>query len=378
MPVCILIKANAYFVILFVDAINFKKFRKRMYLYTSSFDSNSIWGAFSFRNRFPGPINRSPLLLKGGLHEGTIVQVEPEQERTGFRIAQCLVPVPFYQPYKIASLLSQYGYEPISPFTVKTRSFIDALMGRPKVNCVFLPGILGYLKGLADKHGKSCCVAGLGPSLIVAVIELFVTLSLEQPVEDFIRQLCEFPKLEKNHNQYSTNEVIVYGLKNTIIRSLALLSSYPFIVVGNICILRCIKGEPSVWVWSVVREVWQEAGVTGFYSGLLALLLYDVVNLWCLAPVIEWIRWSSVAKYNALMEPFIMTASSFFISSFTYPLHLVCGLMTANNCSARLTLAIPALPPFPSSQACFKHLYNTGIWFKGSSILLRRLVLTEL
>ena len=342
-----------------------------MYSSTHSFDSNSIWGTYFFRNR-------SPLLLKGGLLEGTIVQVEPEPEHTKLRIAQALIPCPIYQPYKIASLLSQYGYEPISPFTVKTRSLTDALMGRPKVNCVFLPGIVGYLKGLADKYGKGCLFAGLGPSLIVTVIELFVTLAFEHPVEDFILQICEYPKLEENHNQYSINEVIVYGIKNTVIRSLALLFSYPFIVVGNICILRCIKGEPSVWVWSVVREVWQEAGIMGFYSGLLALLLYDVVNLWCVAPVVEWIRWSSVGKYNTLLEPAIITAFNLVSTSFTHPLYLVCSLMTANNCSARLNLAIPALPPFPSSQACFKHLYNTGIWFRGSSILSRRLVLTEL
>lgn len=349
-----------------------------MYFSNNSFDSKSIWGAYFFRNRFPGPINCSPLLLKGGLHEGTIVQVEPEPEHTLSQIknslGQCLV----YQPYKIVTLLSQYGYEPISPFTVRTRSLTDALMGRSKVNCVFLPGIFGYVKGLADKHGKSCVIAGLGPSLIVEVIELFLTLTIEQPVEDFVRQVCEYPKLERNHNSYSTNEVIVYGIKNTIIRSFALLSSYPFIVVGNICILRCIKGEPSVWVWSVVREVWQDAGVMGFYSGLLALLLYEIVNLWCVAPVVELIRWSSVAKYNPSLETSITYAAKLCISSFTYPLQLVCSLMTANNCSARLNLAIPALPPFPSSQACFKHLYNTDIWFRGSSILFRRLVLTEL
>ncbi|KAI6655099.1 Mitochondrial carrier-like protein 1 [Oopsacas minuta] len=346
-----------------------------MYFSTSSLNSRSIWGVslspqFKTEIRFSSTICLPLLQLNGGSDPD--LPQPPKQ----FKVSSFLQ-ILLFNIGKVSSFLVQYGYEPVSPYTVATRSITDYLMGRPKVSCVYLPGIYGYSKGLVQKFGWSCVLAGVGPGLTIKLIEEIIEMQLAHPIENFLCKKFGYHMQNDNYPFFNMKKIMVVCIQKTIISSVTLFYTYPIIVVENNCILRCIKGEPSVWMWNIFRQVWQEAGIGGIYSGVIPLLLGQITTIWCMEFILEIYRLITHNEVK-LLNCLFYYLSSFVVSYLTYPAYLVSGIMSANKSTARLNLEIPQLPVFKSSLACFKHLYNTGIWFRGSSLILRRFICTEL
>ncbi|KAI6655098.1 Mitochondrial carrier-like protein 2 [Oopsacas minuta] len=365
-----------------------------MYFSTTCLCSKSIWGISLSPQSKPNKFNKNPLFtkcgsslpLKGGYgHEpGQSAELEESNEKDdneyygiGNAITNAFTLTPLYQPFKVSRFLIQFGYEPVNSYSIKSRGIIDFLMNRPESTYVYLPGILGYSRGLAQKFRWGCLFAGLGPSIFQMLIDSTFDIIWNQRVERYLIDMIDYKEQVDRYPFFDTNKIFLYGMRASIIQSMGMLYSYPFFVVGNICILRCIKRQPSVWMWSVFREVWDEAGIGGFYSGILALWLYQIINLWCEEIMVEAFRLILVKlteDNNDKKEKNgnSYTVSHFIISSITYPLSLVSNIMTANKCSARVNPILPQIPQFTSWLDCFQYLYNTNIWFRGSSLLQRR------
>ena len=326
--------------------------------------------------------NSSPLRLKGGFRESvndpTLINganEDNERDGIGLGFVNAFIFTPLFQPLKVMRFLIQHGYEPVCPYSVTSRGVTDLLMNRPASVCRYLPGIIGYSKGMALRFGWKSLFAGLGPSLCQMTIDTTFDVKWSQPVDKFLIQLLDYTNNDVRSPSFNLRKVLFLALKASIIQSFSMFYSYPFYVVGNICILRCIKGEPSVWMWSVFRQVWQEAGIGGLYSGILALWLYQVINVWCEEFLVEFFRTimlyftDEVGDKDGTGD---YTASHILITTITYPLSLVSSIMTSNKASVRPNFNIPQLPQFTSCLDCFRHLYNNDIWFRGSTLLQRR------
>ena len=324
----------------------------------------------------------SPLRLRGGFRESANdstssngASQDSQEGGIGLGFVNVFIFTPLYQPLKVTRFLIQHGYEPVSPYSVTGRGVIDYLMNRPASVCRYLPGIIGYSRGMAHKFGWKSLFAGLGPSLCQMMIDTTFDIRWSQPVDKFLIELINYTNTDVRSRSFNMKRVLLLSMKASIIQSCSMFYSYPFYVVGSICILRCIQGEPSVWMWSVFRQVWQEAGIGGFYSGILALWLYQVINVWCEEFLVELYRTlmlhitDEVGDKDGTGD---YTASHLLITSFTYPLSLVSSIMTSNTSSVKCNLDIPRRPQFTSCLECFRHLYKNDIWFRGSTLLQRR------
>ena len=343
--------------------------------------SNPIWG-FSFRFsaiekqntkwetnlcKKMGQTSSPP--LKGGDGGDT---PELEEELFGNLAKMCLF-IPLFQPFKAIRVMMQFGYEPVSPYPIKGRGLVDRVMDRPESTCLYLPGIFGYSKGIVRNHGWGCLVAGLGPSLAQAIIDTFVEARFSRKIDTFLAEKLDYD-FQNPTPGFDLKRVLFCGLKANIIQTISLIQTYPLLVVGNLGILRCIKGEPSVWIWSLFREVWEEAGFGGFYSGVLAMLVYQFLNVWLEEFLVEFMGFV-INKINHPIERntgIDFTLAHLLVTSFTYPFLLISNIMMVNKCSVRKNNKFEELPIFPSWSTCLKHMYRVGTWFQGSSVLQRR------
>lgn len=324
----------------------------------------------------------SPLLLKGGFRESAndATSLNGANEDDGengiaLGLVNAFIFTPLYQPLKVTRFLIQHGYEPVSPYFVTGRGVTDFLMNRPASVCRYLPGIIGYSRGMTHNFGWKSLFAGLGPSLCQMLIDTTFDIRWSEPVDKFLIKLIGFTNNDVRSYSFNLKKVLFLSMKASIVQSFSMFYSYPFYVVGNVCILRCIKGEPSVWMWRVFRQVWQDAGIGGLYSGILALWLYQMINVWCEEFLVEFFRMLMLYVTNEVGDKDgtgDYTASHILITSFTYPLSLVSSIMTSNKSSVKRNLNIPQLPQFTSCLDCFRHLYNSDIWFRGSILLQRR------
>ena len=359
--------------------------------FSSTFlSSNLIWGVSTYPHyksvrlevvKFSKFIRPSlPLPLKGGSGEESEEDSASEAFINGF--FKVTVFTPIYQPLKTIRFLIQCGYEPISPYCTTGRGFFDFLMDRPDSTYTYLPGAIGYSRGLFRHYGWGCFSAGMGASMLETLIDSLTEAFWTQLVDAFLNYIFSFEKKEERYPYFNSKKVAKAGFKGSILNFITMLHSYPLFVVGNICILRCIKGEPSAWIWTIMREIWNEAGLRGFFSGFLAILVYRLINVWCEEVVVEVLRlMMQRLNENHTNDTYMNTNYGlihWIISSFTYPLFLIGNVMSVNKCSARyLNNKLTYFPVFPSWTACFKHMYNAGIWFRGSSVLQRRLLYTE-
>ena len=327
------------------------------------------------------------LPLKGG-NGGEPAQL-PEQEPGGDItdavsnvFTKVTIFTPLYQPFKVMRFLIQCGYEPVRPYSLLTRGFMDFLMDRPQSTYTYLPGIIGYSKGLFRIYGWGVFCAGLGPSMLECLLDMLNEAFCTQILDRVFLDVFNFKRIEERHPYFDSKQVLILGLKSSMLNFIILLVSYPLFVAGNVSILRSIKGEASVWIWTILREVWSETGVAGLYSGFLAILAYRVVSGWCEEVCVELMRLLmqrlNEDNANETNRNANYTIAHFVITSITYPLYQTGTIMSINKCPAKIMgNKLPLIPVFSSWLACFKHLYTTGTWFRGSAVIQRRLLYTE-
>jgi len=132
-------------------------------------------------------------------------------------------------------------------------------------------------------------------------------------------------------------------------------------------------------IWSSVNEIYQEEGISGFFSGVVPFLLGELVALWIFRTINylltsqipnEWNNSETQNVGKSEIKTYTTAISQYIASMVTYPFQLLTTLMAVND--TRLAGGNPPLMPiFDSWTDCWVQLGQKGLRNRGSTLFRR-------
>ena len=293
-------------------------------------------------------------------------------------VMRAIVNVPVY-PIRFVQILIQLGFEPTPP--QKSYSFVF------RQHLYYYPGLFGYARAIVREEGWRALYRGVGASVVSEVVQLTARGILTPPVQRAVSWLPlsvvdsgdDVPDTEENVQ--TSRAVVVRHTRNFIssvtMETLVELFYHPFHVITVRAVAQHI-GRENLFssVWSSVKEIYREEGISGFYAGIVPAILGHVSNIFVynllrLAFELVVMRVSSnlgKAVIQGLIEvPLLM----YLPRTYSYPFTLMSNMMAVNNCGLRAGLP-PRVPVFDGWRDCYRYLKASGSLYRGSVIFLPR------
>ncbi|CAH1250857.1 MTCH2 [Branchiostoma lanceolatum] len=268
-------------------------------------------------------------------------------------------------PMTYVKVLIQVGHEPIPPRATNN------LFGRP---ILILPGLLQYMGHIRKMDGFLGLYRGLLPRICTGIIGTSVNsrimehMKASHPVDpikdtDDLRTVAE--KFVKTTSQ------------ETAARCLAVVVSQPFHVVTIRCMVQFIGRETAYsGPFSAVSEIWNNEGISGFFSGLVPRLLGEVFTLWLCNILAHLINTYLLPNDESLtnvseFKSYSQAITGFLANMVTYPFTLVANCMAVTG-SGLAAGQHPNMPLYTDWNDCWKHLDRMGQLKRGSSLFWRQ------
>ncbi|CAG9763287.1 unnamed protein product [Ceutorhynchus assimilis] len=261
-------------------------------------------------------------------------------------------------PFEYAKVLIQIGYEPIPPRAATN------IFGKPTLK---LPNIFEYVKHIRSVDGFGGLYVGLAPKLCGNVLSSIVA----QRCTDYLllpeNQDLEF---EEEETEETRKKKCVAAMKCDVMsRTAAILISQPFHVITVRMMAQFVGKETKyVGVFGSIKEIYQQNGVLGFFSGLVPRVLGDILAI-ILAGGLTY----TVNRYLVEDKEFkVFTAASmnFIATAVMYPFQVVSHCMAVTN--SGLLIGSPTyMPHYNSWIDCWMDLAKTNQLKRGSSLLMR-------
>lgn len=261
-------------------------------------------------------------------------------------------------PIEYAKILIQIGFEPIQPKPTRT------LLGRPALS---LPNVFQYIGYIRKKKGFFGLYHGVAPRVCGNFVHTYVS--------ERITKLMPLQRRAENgeNGNEGTEDKVLYFFQHTgrsmVSQCVAIIASQPFQVITVRMVAQFVGGEKTYnGIFSSIREIYAQEGISGFFSGLVPRIVGDLLLLWlssCLTFVIN----TYLIKDKDL-QSYTEASMSFIASAVTYPFLLVSRVMTVNN-SGLVAGMPPQMPIYISWTDCWSHLKAQNQLKRGSSLLWR-------
>ena len=300
-------------------------------------------------------------------------------------IVRAVLSAPFH-PIKLVSVLIQLGYEPLPPEQRYSFIFRQYLW--------YYPGIFGYARSIARQDGWRALYRGVGGSMFAEVVHLSAVGVIRPAVNHMISKIplrVVPPDSEGNvpdtepevENVETIRAVLVSALRTFLTNSITSVAVelvvHPFHVISIRMIAQHV-GKEHIYnsVWSSMKEIYREEGLSGFYSGIVPALLAHLTR--CVIYSSMWVLFEMMAihtPYNwakmLIRVPLRMPLLNYLPRSYSYPFLLMSNVMAANT--PKLTISQPPYSPtFNSWTESYKHLKSIGALYRGSVVLFPRFV----
>ncbi|KAL9984935.1 hypothetical protein ACROYT_G007282 [Oculina patagonica] len=292
------------------------------------------------------------------------------------------------QPLTCVRLLMQVGHEPIPP--TPSRTFLGTKVLR-------LPSFFQYANHVKKLNGWSGLYRGLLPRVYSSMIGTLVNNTILQAMGTKDNALVPLVHPENKTKEEELLEFAEETCMQTVAKCSALIISHPFYVISVRMMVQFV-GQETIYsgLRSSIREIYNNEGLAGFFSGVIPRLIGEVLSLWLYRGACF-----LVSKYVIDSEDRGTVGYTFKVSreegfSFkrnkvsrrkevqvyanglfqyaagviTYPFVLVSHMMIVNH----VGLAggePPAMPVFSGWTDCFKYLRKTGNLWRGSSMFRR-------
>ena len=303
-----------------------------------------------------------------------------QQQKDTFRgyVTKTLTSAPFH-PLRLAQRLISMGYEP-----VPARRQYSIVYHQYRY---YYPGIIGYFKGIARQDGWRALYRGLGNWIIDEIVTSTVQSVVQRKVSAAVRKLPlsvvsggeDVPDTEENVE--TTRAVAVRAVRMLIVSAITQTTVEILVRPFHVIVIRSMAqhvGKEALYstVWGAASEIYNEEGVSGFYSGIIPAILGHICS--CLLYSALWFGFEIVAintPYNwakivirGLVE---VPMLAYFPRSYCYPFTLMSTLMAVNNCRLKAGLP-PQMPIFDGWRDCYRYLRTSGLMYRGSMIILPR------
>ncbi|XP_066932581.1 mitochondrial carrier homolog 2-like [Clytia hemisphaerica] len=257
-------------------------------------------------------------------------------------------------PLTYIKVLIQVGHEPIAP--VKTTTLFGKTVYR-------LPNFIQYGKHIKRVDGWLGLYRGLGPRLVSDFIG--------STVNNAVTTKLNVSKDEEPDKSPGT--FIRETGQLTIAKTCSIVVSYPFHVISIRMMVQFVGRETYYNnIFSSIQEIYNEEGISGFFSGVVPFLIGELVALW-ISRTISYLIRKQLPHEEASrdeVKSYSSQLSGFIASMVTYPFHLVNTLLAVND--TRLVAGNPPLMPiYESWTDCWVELGKKGLRHRGSSLFRR-------
>ncbi|XP_078000113.1 mitochondrial carrier homolog 2-like [Glandiceps talaboti] len=264
-------------------------------------------------------------------------------------------------PMGYVKVLVQVGHEPLAPTLGRN------IFGRQQMQ---LPGLFTYIKHIKSVDGFLGLYRGFLPRLCSGFAANIVTSRFQ----DFLNDPDEDDEERRKAVDKSLNTVLVKTGKQTVARFAAIIASQPFHVITVRSMVQFVGRETKYSsVFGSFKEIYNEEGILGFFSGLIPRLLGEIFALWLANTLMHiinaYILDEEMANANEIRS-YSTAVTGFFSNMLTYPFSLVSNVMTVNNCGLAAG-DLPKMPIYVNWTDCWRDLSKTNQLKRGSSLFWR-------
>lgn len=281
-----------------------------------------------------------------------------KNESTWSGIALRLLMNTVSHPIEYAKVLIQIGHEPVPPYATTT------LFGRP---ALALPNVFQYVAYIKSVDGFVGCYRGLGPKLCASTVSGITY----QKVYEGVR--FEDNKVTTNVDELSEEERrrrFLQDLSREIAcRTCAIIASQPFTVIAVRMMAQFVGGENKYsGILCSIKEVYNENGLFGFFSGVVPRILGEVASLIIASSLTFVINAYLVDDHD--LRTYTSASMTFIAGAITYPFQVVSNCMAVTN-SGLTAGRPPQMPLYISWTDCWSNLSHMNQLKRGSSLLFR-------
>lgn len=257
----------------------------------------------------------------------------------------------------------QVGYEPLAPVPSTTFIFRRDVLVYPNIF-----KYMGYIKSIDGFRGL---YRGVIPRVLAGTFGNMVQINVHGRIkesepkpkdkeipgeddEDFMPWLQKFAK--------ETSE-------ETLSRCCGVVASHPFHVIMVRSMVQFVGKETRYnSIWSSTKEIYEQEGILGFFSGLVPRLIGEVFTIWFTSFLVRFLNKYLVQEKD--LKSYTGAACGLVVSHFTYPFTLVTNVMAVSG--SRLAAGQPPMMPVYSSWTeCMSSLSSEGNLKRGASAFWR-------
>ncbi|XP_055343005.1 mitochondrial carrier homolog 2-like [Paramacrobiotus metropolitanus] len=298
------------------------------------------------------------------------------------------------QPFNLAQVLMQIGYEPFP-----ARPGVD-IFGR---SAYYLPSVLDYLQHIRKEAGFKGLFLGLGPTLGVVIGGIYAYKGSERLVKyiydewylgrPVTLEVKRFGFLEPADVSGRSSNAMEFGmlrfepketvgisytaanfaedlLKEISVVSLSMAATWPLQVIAFRTMAQFVGGEKLYdGLIGSIQEIANTEGLSGFFRGLFPMW-YSYVSVTSVTYIAVF-AYASYNTTNPINLRLVAAAAGAVANSFFYPLKLTARLFAING--ARLAAARPPVTPhFAKWRDLHNYLVLSGESKRGSSMIFRK------
>lgn len=263
-------------------------------------------------------------------------------------------------PIEYVKVLIQIGHEPLPPKPTRT------LFGRP---ALALPGVFTYMKHIKKVDGFTGLYRGLMPKLCTNLLSGFTYRVVIERLPDLDPdELLNKPDSELTNEQKIC--IFVHGLiKETAARCVQIIASHPLHIITIRTMAQFVGREEQYGgLFGSIKEIFQQDGILGFFSGLVPRMIGDILVLWVGASTAFFINAFVVDEET--LKGYVRSSMAYLASALFYPFAVVSNVIVVNNCGLKAGIP-PNMPIYANWYDCWSHLSAIGQLKRGSSILWR-------
>ncbi|KAJ9574673.1 hypothetical protein L9F63_008205, partial [Diploptera punctata] len=257
-----------------------------------------------------------------------------------------------------AKVLIQIGHEPFPPYPTRT------LFGKP---ALALPNVFKYVAYINSVDGFTGCYRGLSPKLCASLVsgltyqKVYESVKFEEERENDSEDKCSEEERRRKFFQGLARDIVC--------RAAAIVTSQPFTVIAVRMMAQFVGGEKRyLGLFSSIREIYNENGLPGFFSGLVPRVLGEVISL-IMASSLTY----TVNRYiieDRELRTYSAASMTFIVGAITYPFQVVSNCMAVTD-SGLIAGKPPHMPIYTTWTDCWSHLSRTNQLKRGSSLLFR-------
>ena len=263
-------------------------------------------------------------------------------------------------PLTYVKVLIQVGHEPIAPVPATT------IFGK---QVWYLPNVFQYARYIKQVDGWFGLYRGVGPRVVHNIVNTSICNAVSHNIK-------EMQKVEDDAAPPpdSVQQFIRDTGNAAVSRAAGVLVSYPLHMISVRMMVQFIGREVHYQsIWSSMKEIYQEEGILGFFSGIVPHLIGELLSLTVFRTLTYLIN-TYIIDHELIqlaeMRNYSSGVSQYVANMITYPFTLVANLMVVNQ--TRLVAGNPPLMPiYESWTHCWVELGKKGLRNRGSSLFRR-------